>query len=92
LASRLSAWRAFKAATGKTLHRFVLERRIERAKQMLQQDHSTLADIAYACGFCSQAHLTSVFAQHAQNNAFALPRDDAEFERPELKDRLLRHS
>jgi AraC family transcriptional regulator len=58
--------RAFKAVTGKTLHCFVRERRIERAKQMLQQDHSTIADIAYACGFCSQAHLTSVFAQFAQ--------------------------
>ncbi|MEL6292582.1 MAG: AraC family transcriptional regulator, partial [Pseudomonadota bacterium] len=57
--------RAFKAATGETPHRFVIGRRIDRAQQMLRYGTEPLADIAYACGFSSQAHMTSTFTKHA---------------------------
>lgn len=42
-------------------HRFVLERRIERARLYLADGKETLANIAYATGFSSQAHFSSVF-------------------------------
>lgn len=55
--------RAFKAATGLPPHRFVVMRRIERAKGMLEQQDASLAHIAAACGFSSQSHLTRCFRQ-----------------------------
>ena len=56
--------RAFKAQTGKSPGQFLIERRIERACRLLTTTHETLADIAYACGFSSQAHMTSTFTKH----------------------------
>jgi AraC family transcriptional regulator len=53
--------RAFKAATGEPPHRFILRRRVGRAKLHLAEADATLADIAYACGFASQAHFCGVF-------------------------------
>ena len=53
--------RAFKLATGMPPHRFVLERRIERARLHLADGEETLAAIAYATGFSSQAHFSSMF-------------------------------
>ena len=53
--------RAFRAATGKTPHRFVLERRLERAARMLREKGSTVAEIALACGFRSAAHFSVKF-------------------------------
>jgi AraC family transcriptional regulator len=58
--------RAFKAATGTTLHAALIERRIARARQLMaasRRDRSdvTLADIAAACGFSSHAHMTTAF-------------------------------
>lgn len=56
--------RAFKAATGQTPHQHLIERRIARACEALEYSDDTIATIAYTCGFCSQAHLTSTFARH----------------------------
>lgn len=53
--------RAFKASTGFSPSRYVMRRRVERAKQLLRDQQFTLADIAYACGFASQSHFTTVF-------------------------------
>jgi AraC family transcriptional regulator len=53
--------RAFKQATGMSPHRFIIERRIEQAKQRLARGTDSLAEIAYATGFSSQAHLSSMF-------------------------------
>lgn len=53
--------RAFKAATGMSPHQYVLDRRISVASELLHGGKETLADIAYACGFSSQAHMTTVF-------------------------------
>lgn len=51
---------AFKAATGAPPHRFVVERRIQRARTLLGGP-STIAGIAHAVGFASQSHLTLHF-------------------------------
>jgi AraC-like DNA-binding protein len=53
--------RAFKAATGMPPHRYGIERRLERAKQLLANSGDPLAEIAYAVGFASQSHMTDVF-------------------------------
>jgi AraC family transcriptional regulator len=59
--SRSHFLRAFHATTGVTPHRYVLDRRIERARQLLGQADLSIAEIAYQCGFSSQAHLTIAF-------------------------------
>jgi AraC family transcriptional regulator len=54
--------RAFRQATGRSPHRWLMDSRIERAKELLRSD-MTLAEIALTCGFVDQSHLTRVFAQ-----------------------------
>lgn len=53
--------RLFRKATGASPHQFVLRKRIERAQWLLQGSDMTLADIAGACGFADQSHMTQVF-------------------------------
>lgn len=53
--------RMFRKSVGEAPHHFVLRRRIERAKFLLQTDTKTLAEIALETGFSSQAHLTTRF-------------------------------
>jgi AraC family transcriptional regulator len=55
--------RAFKAATGKTPHDYIVDRRISRARLLLRRAHLGLADIAAASGFASHAHMTSQFTR-----------------------------
>lgn len=52
---------AFKASVGVSPHRWLLLRRVERAKALLRLNRGTLADIASDCGFADQSHLTRVF-------------------------------
>lgn len=54
--------RAFKATTGKSPHQWVIDRRLDRAEQFLGKSRMSLAEIAYACGFSSQAHMTTLFS------------------------------
>jgi AraC family transcriptional regulator len=53
--------RAFRAATGKTPHRFVLDRRLDYAAAMLKARATPIAEIARACGFRSAAHFSVKF-------------------------------
>ncbi|UHC14650.1 AraC family transcriptional regulator [Methylobacterium currus] len=53
----------FKASFGLAPHRYVTERRIARAKGLLEEGRTSLAGIALACGFASQSHFTRRFAQ-----------------------------
>jgi AraC-like DNA-binding protein len=53
--------KAFKATTGHSPHAWLIERRIEAARQMLQASTASLSEIAIACGFADQSHLTRVF-------------------------------
>jgi AraC family transcriptional regulator len=54
--------RAFKAATGKTPHDYIIDRRLSRARVLLKTSRG-IAEIATTCGFASQAHMTAVFRQ-----------------------------
>jgi AraC-like DNA-binding protein len=53
--------KAFKATTGQSPHAWLIERRIEAARQMLQASTASLSEIAIGCGFADQSHLTRVF-------------------------------
>jgi AraC family transcriptional regulator len=59
--SRSHFLRMFQAATGVTPHRYVLNRRLERAQHLLNHPDLSIAEIAHLCGFSSQAHLTIAF-------------------------------
>jgi AraC family transcriptional regulator len=59
--SRTHFYRMFKAATGKTPHRYLLELRLKRAESLLENRSLSLIDIAFACGFASHAHFSTVF-------------------------------
>jgi AraC family transcriptional regulator len=57
--------RLFKRAFGVSPHRYVLERRIERAKAILRDPRRSLAEVALECGFASQAHFNTAFKAKA---------------------------
>lgn len=51
----------FKEETGIPLHQYIIRRRVQRAKQLLQCSNLSLTDIALRCGFCSHSHLSRCF-------------------------------
>jgi AraC family transcriptional regulator len=53
--------RIFKQTIGLTPYRYVLQRRVERAKEMLCTSRASLVEISLSMGFCSQSHFTSTF-------------------------------
>lgn len=55
--------RMFRLSRGIAPHAWVTERRVDRARVLLQSDQP-IAEIAVACGFSSQSHLTRVFRRH----------------------------
>ena len=61
--SRFHFARAFKAAVGRSPHRYVSVRRLERAKELLMRGDQSLIDIALTLNFSSQANFTRAFRQ-----------------------------
>ena len=53
--------RSFKEAAGVGLQRYVMQRRLERAKTLMRRTNQPLALIAQEAGFSDQSHLTSIF-------------------------------
>ncbi|MEC4812464.1 MAG: AraC family transcriptional regulator [Scytonema sp. PMC 1069.18] len=51
----------FKNSVGITPYQYVIQQRIEKAKQMLKNQKIAICDIALACGFANQSHLTKHF-------------------------------
>lgn len=60
--SRTQFFRAFKRSTGKTPHQWLLLSRLEKSKDLLLRSGLPIAEIARACGFVDQSHLTRVFS------------------------------
>lgn len=56
--------RLFKKSMGITPHQYVMQQRIERAKQLLLKADSSISDIALECGFNSHAHLSKYFRNY----------------------------
>ncbi|HEX4681067.1 MAG TPA: AraC family transcriptional regulator [Gemmatimonadaceae bacterium] len=61
--SRSQFIRAFKQSTGMPPHRWLLMQRVKRAKDLLRGTNTPIAEIALACGFSDQSHLTRVFSK-----------------------------
>jgi AraC family transcriptional regulator len=55
--------RAFRRSMGVAPHNWLLTRRVEVAKEKLRDDRLSLLDVALACGFADQSHLTRVFTR-----------------------------
>ncbi|OHV72846.1 hypothetical protein LCM4579_11910 [Ensifer sp. LCM 4579] len=55
--------RAFKAATGRSPHAYIVDRRLARARALLASGTKDLSAVALAVGFSSHAHLTAAFRQ-----------------------------
>ena len=55
--------RAFRASIGMAPHSWLIKRRVERAKSLLANRHSSLPEVALACGFADQSHFTRVFTR-----------------------------
>ena len=56
--------RGFKARVGLTPHRFILARRLERARALLNGSNLPISEIALVTGFYDQAHFSTAFARH----------------------------
>ena len=64
LAVELTPWhlsRVFRAATGESVHRHLLQLRLNAALEQIALGTRTLSTIALDCGFSSHSHLTSAF-------------------------------
>jgi AraC family transcriptional regulator len=55
--------RSLHRTLGHPPHRFVLVKRVERAKQLMQFKEWSLAEIASECGLADQSHLVRVFSR-----------------------------
>lgn len=53
--------RLFSRYTGLPPHQYVMEARLERAKNMLRQGHVSVTDVALACGFNNMSHFSTAF-------------------------------
>jgi AraC family transcriptional regulator len=51
----------FRGAVGMPPHRWLLERRLERAQAMLADPRASVTEIALACGFGSSQHFATAF-------------------------------
>lgn len=57
--------RAFKQSMGMTPTNYIAERKIERAKKLMQETDSPISEIALRSGFSSQSHFTTCFRRFA---------------------------
>jgi AraC family transcriptional regulator len=53
--------RAFRKSTGIPPHRYVIDRRIEKAKRLLSDNHLPLVEVGLSVGFQNQSHFTTLF-------------------------------
>ena len=53
--------RLFKQTTGISPHQYILQLKIERAKQLINKNKRSLTEIAYELGFTDQAHFSNAF-------------------------------
>ena len=53
--------RMFRQSTGLAPHQYVMQRRMDRAQQMVRYTTQSLTDIALCCGFSSASHFSNRF-------------------------------
>jgi len=55
--------RAFRESLGITPRKWLMKRRLDVAKRLIQHQDAQLAEIALSCGFADQSHFTRVFTR-----------------------------
>lgn len=55
--------RIFKENTGHSLHRYILNVRLEQATILIRESSMGLSEIAQRCGFCTQSYFTKKFVE-----------------------------
>jgi AraC family transcriptional regulator len=58
----------FKATVGMPPHRFILSRRVARARDLLRRRDLPLVEVALACGFAHQEHMSRVFKREMKTS------------------------
>ena len=53
--------RAFRRSSGESPHSYLLRVRLARARELIETSDNGLSDIAHACGFADQSHMTRLF-------------------------------
>lgn len=56
--------RLFKHSTGVTPYQYLIQQRMELAKQLLKRGDLPIVEIAFSCGFSSQSSFTTSFRKH----------------------------
>jgi AraC family transcriptional regulator len=69
--------RAFKQTVGCPPHQWLLQQRVERAKELILNTDEPLCAIALDTGFADQSQFTRVFSQHVKASPAAWRRDQA---------------
>ncbi len=64
--------RLFKGSTGLAPHQYVIERRVQRARELLSSTDLPIVEIAFLCGFAHQSHLNRHFKRLLGVNPKAL--------------------
>jgi AraC family transcriptional regulator len=58
-----AVYQSVKLRTGRSPYNLIIEKRIERASAMLRDTGASIAEVACACGFSSQQHLTATLSR-----------------------------
>jgi AraC family transcriptional regulator len=67
--------RLFKKSMHLTPRQYIIQMRIDRAKELLRSRELSIADISLQCGFTNQSHFTNVFRQLTDTTPKAYQRD-----------------
>jgi AraC family transcriptional regulator len=59
--------RAFRKSTGQTPQQYLMQQRIERAKQLLSKDELPIVEISLRTGFKNQSHFTTLFRKFTKS-------------------------
>ena len=69
--------RAFRKSVGLPPHQWLLERRVDRAKDLLRTRSVAIAEVGLACGFGDQSHFTRTFSRFVGQSPAAWRRVNA---------------
>lgn len=62
--SRFHFARRFRATTGHSPMEYLMRMRVQRGKRLLEQESSSICEIALRLGFCDQSHFTRTFRKY----------------------------
>ncbi len=60
--------RVFKSETGKTPFQYLLDIKINKAKEKIYNSNKTISDICYECGFNNRSHFSFIFKRKTGNS------------------------